>query len=523
VPVSPILLVICDGWGQAPPSPGNAIAQARTPVFDRWLREGAWTTLEASGEAVGLPAGLMGNSEVGHLNLGAGRMVPQDLLRIDLAIRDGSFFRNPALLAAAAHARGHGSALHLMGLVSDGGVHSHERHLFALLELARREEVERVHVHVFTDGRDTPPRSALGYVDGLEKVLARTGGRIATVTGRYWAMDRDSRWDRVARAWDALVHGRGRTAATAHRAVEDAYARGENDEFIEPTVIVEGGQPRGPIRDGDAAVFFDFRADRARQLTRAFTDPAFGDFDRGGPPPSLFFVTFTEYKKEFALPVAFPTPRLERILAEVWADAGVANLRVAETEKYAHVTYFFNGGVEKAYPGEERVLVPSWRGATYDLHPQMSASAITDEVEKALSDRRFGALVVNYANADMVGHTGKLAETISAIETLDACFERVERAAGVAGATILMTADHGNAEQMIDPATGQPHTAHTTNPVPCVLPGFRGALRPGGALSDVAPTLLAIQGIEVPGEMTGRDLRKRGRETGVGRRETNES
>ena len=511
VPVSPVLLVICDGWGEAASTPGNAITRARTPVYDRWRRDGAWTTLEASGEAVGLPAGFMGNSEVGHLNLGAGRMVPQDLLRIDLAIRDGSFFRNPVLIAAAEHARSRGSTLHVMGLLSDGGVHSHQRHLFALLELARQQQVPRVRVHVFTDGRDTPPRSALGYVDELERALERTGGQIATVTGRYWAMDRDSRWDRVARAWEALVHGRGRTAATARQAVEEAYARGENDEFIDPTVLVDHGRPRGRIQEGDAAVFFDFRADRARQLTRALTDPSFAEFDRGGPPPSLFFAGFTEYKKEFELPVAFPTPSLDRILAEVWADAGIANLRVAETEKYAHVTYFFNGGVERAYPGEERVLVPSWRGATYDLHPQMSAGGITDEVEKALAGGRFGALVVNYANADMVGHTGKLPETISAIETLDACFERFERAAARAGATILMTADHGNAEQMIDPATGQPHTAHTTNPVPIVLPGFRGALSPGGTLADVAPTLLAIQGLEIPKQMTGRDLRSRGR------------
>jgi 2,3-bisphosphoglycerate-independent phosphoglycerate mutase len=450
----------------------------------------------------------MGNSEVGHLNLGAGRMVPQDLLRIDLAIRDGSFFANPVLTKAADHARDNGSTLHLLGLVSDGGVHSHERHLFALAELARRREVPRVRVHAFTDGRDTPPRSAAGYLDGLERVLARTGGAIATVTGRYWAMDRDNRWDRVRRAWDALVHGRGRTAASAREAVEAASRRGETDEFIEPTVIVDGDRPRGTIADGDAAVFFDFRADRARQLTRSLTDPGFDEFDRGGPPPALFLACFTEYKKEFALPVAFPTPTLHRILAEVWTDAGVRNLRVAETEKYAHVTYFFNGGVERAFPREERILVPSWRGATYDLHPQMSAAAITDEVEKALAGGRFGAIVVNYANADMVGHTGKLPETIAAIETLDSCFARLERAAAGAGVALLMTADHGNAEQMIDPSTGQPHTAHTTNPVPCVLPAFDGPLATGGTLADVAPTLLALQGIEVPEKMTGRDLRE---------------
>ena len=505
----PLVLLICDGWGIAPPSEGNAIALARTPVYDRWLRECPSTALEASGEAVGLPAGLMGNSEVGHLNLGAGRMVPQDLLRIDLALRDGSFFENRALDAAARSAMRPGVTLHLMGLLSDGGVHSHERHLFGLLELARRLSVPRVRVHVFTDGRDTPPRSAPVYVRRLESVLEKTGGSVATVSGRYYAMDRDSRWDRIARAYGALVEGKGRTAGSAREAVESAHARGENDEFIQPTVIRREEDEPAAIRDGDAAIFFNFRADRARQLTRALTDPDFGEFAR--PASSLHFVCFTEYKREFALPVAFPTPKLEHIVAEVWADHGIENLRVAETEKYAHVTYFFNGGVERAFPREQRALVPSWRGATYDLHPQMSAGAITSEVLRALEGGGFGALVVNFANADMVGHTGKLSPAISAIETLDSCFESIEAATVRAGAVLLMTADHGNAEQMIDPQTGQPHTAHTTNPVPFVLcrrtHGL--ALRSGGSLRDVAPTLLGLQGIPVPPEMTGEDLRKR--------------
>ena len=502
----PLLLVICDGWGVAPPSPGNAIALAKKPVFDRWLATSPHTELQASGEAVGLPAGLMGNSEVGHLNLGAGRMVPQDLLRIDLTLRDGSFYENPALSAAAEDARNSGKALHLMGLVSDGGVHSHIRHLEGLLELAKRRGVPRVLVHVFTDGRDTPPRSALAYVGELEAVLARTGGRIATVSGRYWAMDRDQRWDRVAKAWAALVGGEGRRSATARGAVEAAYAAGEDDEFIRPTVIAPEGEPAETIRDGDAAIFFNFRADRARQLTRALTEPAFDGFERG-PAPSVRLTTFTEYKKEFGLPVAFPPVRLERILAEVWAERGIGNLRIAETEKYAHVTYFFNGGVERAYPGEERILVPSWRGATYDLHPQMSAAEITREVVRALEDKRAPALVVNYANADMVGHTGKLAETVAAIETLDRCFSELVAAAARAGALLAMTADHGNAEQMLDPATGQPHTAHTTNPVPFVLVGAEPGtvLRTGSAiaLSGVAPAILELQGIEPPPEMTG--------------------
>ncbi len=501
-----VLLVICDGWGEAPPSPANAITLARKPTFDRWRRDYPWTTLEASGEAVGLPPGLMGNSEVGHLNLGAGRMVPQDLLRIDLALADGSFFENPALVEAAERTRRGNGTLHLLGLLSDGGVHSHERHLSGLLELARRRRVPDVRVHVFTDGRDTPPRSALGYVARLEEELARGGvGEIATVSGRYYAMDRDSRWDRISLAWEALRFGRGERARTARAAVEEGYARGESDEFLLPTVVESAGRPVGPIRDGDSVVFFNFRADRARQLTRVFTEPAFGEFDRGGLP-SVFFVCFTEYRKEFGLPVAFLTPRLEHILAEAWAEAGVRNLRLAETEKYAHVTYFFNGGVETPYPGEERLLVPSWRGATYDLHPEMSAAEIADEAVRAAASDRFEAMVVNFANADMVGHTGRLRETISAIETLDGCFARLDAAAREEGWIVVLTADHGNAEQMTDPSTGKPHTAHTTNPVPFLVCADVPPLRRGGALRDVAPTLLALQGLPVPPEMTGRDL-----------------
>ena len=505
----PVLLLICDGWGHAPPSPGNAIALARKPTFDRWLAERPWTLLEASGEAVGLPAGLMGNSEVGHLNLGAGRMVPQDLLRVDLTIRDGTFFENPALVGAAEHAKKTpGATLHLLGLVSDGGVHSHERHLEALLELARRRGVPRVAVHVFTDGRDTPPRSAASDVGRLERALAASGGRIATVSGRYYAMDRDQRWDRVARAYEALVGGRGLAAGSAGEAIAAAYARGESDEFILPTIIAG---PDGPvrIRDGDAAVFFNFRADRARQLTRALTDPSFSEFPRA-EMPRVHLVCFTEYKKEFRLPVAFPPVRLEHILADVWAEHGITNLRLAETEKYAHVTYFFNGGVEAPYPGEERLLVPSWKGSTYDLHPEMSAVEITDRLVETLARPDVGAFVVNYANADMVGHTGKLPETIRAIETLDACFARVERAARDRGAVVLMTADHGNAEKMIDERTGQPHTAHTTNPVPLILvrgPDVGRLVR--GTLADVAPTILRLQGLPAPAEMTGRDLAAR--------------
>jgi len=510
----PVLLLICDGWGHAPPSEGNAISRARTPIYDRWLAEYPWTLLEASGEAVGLPDGVMGNSEVGHLTLGAGRMVPQDLLRIDLALRDGSFFANAALADAVRHARRRGATLHFMGLLSDGGVHAHQRHLEGLLELAARSEVPRVRVHVFTDGRDTPPQSARTYLDRLEAALAKWGGKIATISGRYYAMDRDKRWDRVARAYQALVFSSGLRAENAAEAIEASYARGETDEFVQPTVLVEKGQPVGPIQDGDAVVFFNFRADRARQITRALTESDFSEFPRP-KPPRIHFTGFTEYKADFGLPAAFPPQGLAHILADVWAEAGVANLRLAETEKYAHVTYFFNGGAEQPFPGEERILVPSWKGATYDLHPEMSAAQITEEAVRALRGGRFGAYVVNFANADMVGHTGKLPETISAVETLDRCFGILEAACKESGALLLMTADHGNAEQMIDPQTGAPHTAHTTNPVPFVVGARSGSLADGGALYDVAPTLLGLQGLPVPREMTGRDLRHARRATGA--------
>ena len=509
MPSRRVLLVICDGWGEAPPSDGNAISLARTPTFDRWRRAYPATTLDASGEAVGLPAGLMGNSEVGHLNIGAGRMVPQDLLRIDLALSDGSFFDNPALVEAFDRAARSSRTVHLIGLVSDGGVHSHERHLSGLLELARRRRAPRLAVHAFTDGRDTPPRSALDYLARLEAELAGSGGAIASVTGRYFGMDRDSRWDRVARAWEALRFGRGLRVASARDAVLEAYARDETDEFIPPSVVRQGDLPAGTIEDGDSVVFFNFRADRARQLTRAFTDPGFREFDRG-TPPDVHFVCFTEYKKEFALQVAFPTPTLERILAAVWADAGVRNLRLAETEKYAHVTYFFNGGVESPFPGEVRLLVPSWRGATYDLHPQMSAPELANEAVRAMESDRLDAIVLNFANADMVGHTGKIPETITAVETLDRCFARLDEVAREERWDLVLTADHGNAEQMLDPVTGEPHTAHTTNRVPFLVAGDAVTrLHPGGTLADVAPTLLRLQGLPVPKEMTGRDLTRR--------------
>jgi len=534
LPPRPVVLVICDGWGVRDEREGNAIALARTPAYDRLRRDFPYTTLSASGEDVGLPAGQMGNSEVGHLNLGAGRMVPQDILRIDLAIRDGSFFGNLALVALCAEIRARGGALHLLGLLSDGGVHSHERHLFALLELARRERIPRVLVHAFLDGRDTPPESAGTYVGRLEEAIARIGaGAIATISGRYYAMDRDKRWDRVRVAYDALVHGEGRRAKDAGDALRIASENGETDEFVRPTVLERGGAPVATIGGGDGVVFFNYRADRAREMTEALTSRSFSGFDRRDAPFPAY-VCMTEYKEEFRLPVAFPPEALAGILADAWEKAGRTNLRLAETEKYAHVTYFFNGGVEKAYGGESRLLVPSSKVATYDLQPEMAAPEITARALEAIASGAYDAIVMNYANADMVGHTGKLPETIAAVECLDGCLGRVAEAVLERGGAFVMTGDHGNAEQMIDPVTGAPHTAHTTNPVPLIVATSGGArlgvasgarlgvaagarveaaagpqftLAPGGSLRDVAPTLLGLQGIEPPREMTGRDLR----------------
>jgi len=506
----PAVLAIFDGWGVAPPGPGNAITLAATPQYSRLREECPSTDVSASGEDVGLPAGQMGNSEVGHLNIGAGRMVPQDILRINLAIRDGSFFRNPAFLEACARVAGNSGTLHLLGLLSDGGVHSHQDHLFALLELARREKLERVRVHPFLDGRDTPPQSAGKYIATLERAISKIGvGEIATIGGRYWAMDRDNRWERVERAYAAIVSGRGRTAPGAEVALADAYERGETDEFVEPTVIHRRGEPIGTIQDGDAVIVFNFRADRARQLTLVLTAKEFSGFDRGTPPDAAL-VCMTEYKEELGLPVAFPPMTLPRILAQVWEEAAVQNLRLAETEKYAHVTYFFNGGVEKEFGGETRLLVPSRNVATYDLEPKMAAAEITEKALQAISSGRFDAIVMNYANADMVGHTGRLAPTVQAIEYLDMCIGTLTDAVLDAGGALLLTADHGNAEQMIDPRTGEPHTAHTTNPVPFILvaEGESGSLRQGGSLRDVAPTMLGLMGLDQPPEMTGRDLRK---------------
>jgi len=515
----PVVLVILDGWGCAPAGPGNAIALARKPVYDRLRREFPHTRLQTSGLAVGLPEGQMGNSEVGHLNIGAGRIVQMDSTRLDLAIADGSFQRNPALLGAIRHARGR--QLHLLGLCSDGGVHSHLNHLYALLRLAKAEGVEQVWVHAFTDGRDTPPHSGRGYLEQLEQKLREVGlGAIATVSGRYYAMDRDQRWERIKLALDAIAHGAGPRAATAAEALTASYERGVTDEFVVPTVITgpSGERPLATLRDDDAVIFFNFRADRARQMTRALTRagealPALeAAIPRAEIPQRLHYVCMTRYDKTFGLPLVLSPEPLNHILAQVMAERGLRNLRVAETEKYAHVTYFFNGGVEAAFPGEERKLVPSPQVATYDLMPEMAAAGVAAAVVAAIEQGSFDVIVANFANADMVGHSGQIAPTVRAVETVDACLGEIERALRRRGGALLITADHGNAEQMLMPGGGA-HTFHTTNPVPLILvaeppaglPPLR--LRPDGSLRDLAPTLLGLLQLPEPPEMTGHDLR----------------
>jgi 2,3-bisphosphoglycerate-independent phosphoglycerate mutase len=511
----PVLLVVLDGWGNRVEREANAIAIAGTPNVDALLREFPSTAVETSGLSVGLPEGQMGNSEVGHTNLGAGRIVYQDLVRINRAVEDGSFFQNDALLMAVRRAKESGGAVHFMGLLSDGGVHSHVEHLHACLELARREGVAKAFVHAFMDGRDTPPKSGLGYMADLEKRMAEKGyGKVAMVSGRYYAMDRDKRWDRVSQAYAAMVRGDGKRAASGVQAMEQAYAADETDEFVKPTVIVGGGgKPVGLVRDGDAVIFFNFRADRAREITRAFTDAQFKDFDRVAVPRLAAYVCMTEYDKTFGLPVAFGPSDLTEIFPEIVSRAGLKQLRCAETEKYAHVTFFFNGGRELTYPGEDRILVPSPRDVkTYDEKPEMSAREVTDKLTAAIGTGQYGFVLVNYANPDMVGHTGILDAAVKAVKVVDECVGRLWQAARKQGMAMLITADHGNCEMMTDPATGQPHTAHTLNPVPFILadPDFKGAkLRSKGVLADVAPTCLQVMGLPQPNEMKGLGLIQR--------------
>ncbi|WP_028573861.1 2,3-bisphosphoglycerate-independent phosphoglycerate mutase [Desulfonatronovibrio hydrogenovorans] len=507
---NPVLLLILDGWGLAPEGPGNAISQAATPNLDLIARNYPSTTLQCSGPHVGLPEGQMGNSEVGHLNIGAGRIVYQDIMRINLAIEQGELENNQNLDTLLSRTGPQGR-LHLMGLVSDGGVHSLQNHLHSLITIARQKKVARVFIHCFLDGRDTSPLSGAEFVADLEKHLNRTGlGQVATITGRFYAMDRDRRWDRTRQAYDALTLGIGIKAHDPVQAIKDSYERGETDEFVKPHVMVDHeNNPIATLQDGDGVIFFNFRADRARQLTSALYDPGFTGFERLSFP-RLNIITMTRYDKNFGLPVLFPPERMKNILAEVISQQGLTQLRIAETEKYAHVTYFFNGGVETPFAGEERVLIPSPREVpTYDLKPEMSVFQVTDVLVKSIRQKKSHLYVCNFANLDMVGHTGNISATIKACQAVDECVGRVMEAMADQNGLILLTADHGNADDMVD-GTGRVKTSHSLNPVPlCLVSGFEKLeLGPGGILADIAPTILDLWNIQKPREMTGKSLVK---------------
>src|SRR5580700_5562450 len=528
----PLVLVILDGWGYRAEAKANAIALARKPIYDRLLREYPNTLLQTSGPYVGLPDGQMGNSEVGHLNIGAGRIVHMDSTRIELMIQNGDFFSHPVLLSAMKNARLSGRKLHLFGLVSGGGVHSRQEHLYALLKMAKQQGVERVFVHAFMDGRDTLPTNGVGYLEQLQqKMREYSSGKIASVSGRYYAMDRDRRWERIAKAYSAMVDGQaeGGTYSDAVQGMKESYNKGVTDEFVVPFVCTGNRcEALAKISDDDSCICFNFRADRVREITRALCRnsglndkgvsdlPGAAELDETIPrsrvPKNLKYVCMTQYDKNFNLPVVIPPESMTNILANVMGGLNLRNLRVAETEKYAHVTYFFNGGVETPFPGEDRVLVQSPKVATYDLKPEMSAAGIAEAVVKATNDATFDVVIVNFANADMVGHSGKLEPTVKAVETVDACLGEIETAVRARGGAMLITADHGNAEMMIDPATGGPHTAHTTNPVPFIViaeDAKQFTLKPNGSLRDISPTMLAMLGITEPKDMTGSDLRSR--------------
>lgn len=504
-----IILTILDGWGISDCRDGNAIACARIPNFCRLSEEYPSTCLNASGETVGLPEGQMGNSEVGHLNMGAGRIVYQEFTRISKAIREGSFFNNEVLVEAMKKARDSGASLHLMGLLSDGGVHSHIDHLFALLEMAKDYEVKNLFVHTFLDGRDVPPDNAGEYIKQLENKLEELGvGKIATVMGRYYAMDRDNRWERVEKAYQAMVDGQGVPAASAAAAVTQSYEERVTDEFVLPSVVLdEEGRPTGVIERGDVIIFYNFRADRARQLTRAFVEPDFENFKRSKGFLAPHFVCMTQYHKDIAAPVAFPPQNLVNTLGEVLAKNNLRQLRIAETEKYAHVTFFFNGGVEEPNPGEDRILIPSPKVPTYNLQPEMSAPEVTAKVVEAINSGTYDVIILNYANPDMVGHTGIFEAALEAVEAVDECIGEICDIANRREVIMLITADHGNVETMVE--NGGAHTAHTTDMVPFILVSDRHRgkkLREDGALEDIAPTILSLLGIPKPDEMTGRSL-----------------
>lgn len=506
----PVMLMILDGWGVQAPGSGNAVYLARTPNLDRILTDYPHTLLQTSGPAVGLPNGIMGNSEVGHLNIGAGRIVYQDLLRIDRSIEDGTFFTNPALTAVCKAVQNDNTALHLMGLLSDGGVHSQLTHLYALLELAKRNGIDKVFLHMILDGRDTLPDGGAEYVRQLQAQIRRIGiGTIATICGRYYAMDRDTRWERTQQAYRLYTQAEGITAHDPVAAVEEAYQRGETDEFVKPIVLITSNdQPVARVVNGDAIVFFNFRADRTRQLTRAFTEPQFDGFERGSRLDLSNYTCMTMYDEGFNLPVAFPPVHMEGILGQVISSQGLRQLRIAETEKYAHVTYFFNGGEETPFDNEDRCLIPSPRDiATYDQKPEMSAIAVTEEVLSRIASDQYDLIVLNFANMDMVGHTGIMEAAIKACETVDFCIGRIIETVLSKNGALLITADHGNAETMITDS-GNIHTTHTTNPVHLVLVSHQHretALRPG-VLGDISPTILDLMGIDPPDEMTGNSL-----------------
>jgi 2,3-bisphosphoglycerate-independent phosphoglycerate mutase len=504
------MLIVLDGWGIRDSLVHNAVALARTPVMDSLSLNHPCTHLKTSGRSVGLPDGQMGNSEVGHLNLGAGRVVNQNILRIDRAIEEDVFMENPAFVGAVRAARSGGGAVHVIGLVSDGGVHSCQDHGIAVARLARREGAERIYAHAFMDGRDTPPRTGAKYIENFAAGLeSEARAKIATVSGRYYAMDRDDRWERTRRVYDAMVLGKGIPCLDGPSALHESYMQDVSDEFVEPRVVQENGRPTGLIMDGDAVLCFNFRSDRARQITHALVDKAFDEFQRK-VHPRIHYACMTEYNALFALPVAFPPVEMNGLFCHALAAAGKTSLRVAETEKYPHVTYFFNGGTEEPPPGERRELIPSPKVTTYDLQPEMSAESVTETALLAIEGKEADAIILNFANPDMVGHTGVEGAATRAVEVVDVCLGRVLEALERAGGAALITADHGNCETMWDDKNGCPHTAHTLNNTPClvVAPGFGGPLCSGGALCDVAPTLLGLMGIAQPPEMTGTDLRE---------------
>jgi 2,3-bisphosphoglycerate-independent phosphoglycerate mutase len=501
----PVALIILDGCGLDDNPHGNAVRAAKTPTMDWLYANTPHSTLSASGGSVGLMDGQMGDSNVGHLNLGAGRIVYQDVVRISKTVEDGSFFQNPVLLGAVRHAKEQGSALHLMGLVSPGGVHSHSEHLYALLRLAKQEGVSEVYVHAFLDGRDVPPSSAAQYLQDLEDAIQAIGaGKVATISGRYYAMDRDRRWERTEKAYRALL-GEGRTALSSSAAIQYAYANGETDEFVIPTVIVENGKPVGTVKDNDAVLFFNFRADRARQLSYVFVDEEFSGFDRGRKL-NVHYATMTQYDVKINAPYAFAPQDLSNTLGEYLSKLGKTQLRIAETEKYAHVTFFFNGGVEQPFPGEERILIPSPKVATYDLQPEMSAPEVTRRVVEEIDKGIYDLIVLNYANCDMVGHTGVMEAAVKAVEAVDAGLGQVLEAIKRTNGQAIITADHGNAERMIDPENGEPYTAHTTNLVPVWLFNTNYDKITSGILADMAPTVLDLMGLPQPPEMTGKSI-----------------